>query len=225
MLVSVDGKISTGDTDILDTDSDYRRIKGIKEGLAQYYQLEQKTDVFSLLSGRTMAKIGVNEGKRDATKIIVSFIVIDSKHLTISGVDYFLKRSKTFYLVTTNKHHPAFERKGTDNLEIIYYEERIDFPDLFSRLKRHYNIPRITLQTGGTLSAVLLRNKLIDHVSIVIAPALIGGRQTSSLIDGESLHNVADLTNIKALILKKCDILENSYLHLQYDVINETVID
>ena len=123
------------------------------------------------------------------------------------------------------KKHPAFERKGADNLEIIYYEGKIDLPDLFTRFKQHYNIPRITLQTGGTLSAALLRNKLIDHISIVVAPVLVGGTKTSSMIDGESLHNTGDLINIKALILKKCDVLKNSYLHLQYDVINETVIE
>ena len=225
LLVSVDGKISTGDTDIMDVDTDFARIKGIREGLGQYYRLEQKTDLFSLGSGRTMAKIGVNEGKRDATKLPVSFIIVDNKpHLTSSGIDYFLKRSKTFYLVTTNKEHPAFERKDADNLEIIYYEDRIDFPELFTRLKQRYSISRITLQTGGTMSAVLLREKLIDHVSLAIAPVLVGGRNTSSLIEGESLHNVEDLIKIKALTLKKCDVLDNSYLHLQYDVINETII-
>ena len=87
-----------------------------------------------------------------------------------------------------------------------------------------YGIDRITIESGGTLKAVLLRSKLIDHISIVVAPALIGGSDTSSLIDGESLHSVADIVHIKALALKKCDILDNSYLHLQYDVINETVI-
>ena len=225
MLVSVDGRISTGDTDILDTDTDFPKIKGIREGLEQYYQLEKKTDLFSLNSGRTMAKIGINERKNDTAKTPVSFIVMDSKpHLALSGVDNFLRRSKTFYFVTTNKHHPAFERKDEDNLKIIYYEGKIDFPDLFARFKYLYGIPSLTIQTGGTLNAVLLRSKLIDHVSIVMAPALIGGSATPSLIDGDSLHNAVDLVYIKALNLKKCDILGNSYLHLQYDVINETVI-
>ena len=225
MLVSVDGRISTGNTDIMDIDTDFPKIKGIREGLRQYYQLEKKTDLFSLNSGRTMAKIGVNERKGNVAKTPVSFIIVDSNpHLSLSGVDYFIKRSKTFYLVTTNKEHPAFERTDVDNLKIISYQGKIDFPDLFTMLKHVYGIPSLTIQTGGTMNAVLLRHKLIDHISIVIAPALIGGSNTSSLIDGESLHNAVDLVYIKALNLKKCDTLGNSYLHLQYDVINETVI-
>ena len=83
---------------------------------------------------------------------------------------------------------------------------------------------RITIQSGGTLNAVFVREKLIDHISIVVAPALIGGRNTSTVIDGESLHSEIDLKNIKALKLIKCNILKDSYLHIQYDVINETDI-
>lgn len=37
MLMSVDGKISTGSTDELDVDRDFPKIPGVKEGLHQYY--------------------------------------------------------------------------------------------------------------------------------------------------------------------------------------------
>jgi 2,5-diamino-6-(ribosylamino)-4(3H)-pyrimidinone 5'-phosphate reductase len=229
MLSSVDGKITTGDTDILDTDADFPHIKGIKEGLNQYYQLEQaeqKTALFSLLSGRTMAKIGFNNKTGDVKKIPISFIIIDNKpHLNINGIDFFIKLSKSFYLVTTNRNHPAFKREGISNLTIIYYEHNIDFSDLFKKLKQVYQIPRIVIETGGTLNAVLLRNKLIDHISIVVAPAMIGGEKTTSLIGGESLHSREDLKHIKALNLKQCKNLEHSYLLLQYDVINDTETD
>ena len=41
MLMSVDGKISTGVTDERHVDKDYKKIAGIKEGLAQYYEKEK----------------------------------------------------------------------------------------------------------------------------------------------------------------------------------------
>lgn len=43
MLSSVDGKISTGNSEKLDVDKDYPKIKGVKEGLHQYYEIEQTT--------------------------------------------------------------------------------------------------------------------------------------------------------------------------------------
>ena len=44
MLMSVDGKISTGATDELDVDKDFPKIDGLKEGVGQYYEIEQTTD-------------------------------------------------------------------------------------------------------------------------------------------------------------------------------------
>ena len=218
MITSLDGKISTGCNDSLDVDKDFPKIKGVKEGLKQYYDIEKTTDRHSLNSGRVMAKVGANVPKKDVKKCSVSFIIIDNKpHLNKIGVDYFIKKSKRFILVTTNKSHPAFERK--DELSIIYYKQKIDFKDLFRKLKLDFGIKKITIQTGGTLNAVFLRNNLIDHVSIVVAPCLIGGKETSALIDGKSLSSVKELNKIKALKLKSVKKLKHSYLHLMYDVI------
>ena len=60
MLMSVDGKISTGAADDLDVDRDFPQIPGVREGLHQYYELEQTTDLWTLNSGRVQAKIGAN---------------------------------------------------------------------------------------------------------------------------------------------------------------------
>jgi len=221
MLMSLDGKISTGDVNERDVDTDFPLINGVSEGLNQYYSLEQETDLFSLNTGKTQAKIGVNT-KKDVSKTPVSFIIIDNKpYLTDVGVNYFVKKSKTFFLVTTNKNHPAFQATTSNNLEILYYKNEIDFEDVFHKFKTTYNINAFTIQSGGTLNSVLLRKGLIDQVSIVIAPCLIGGHNTSTLIDGKSLSTVDELSLVKPLVFKSCKALKNSYIHLKYDVQNE----
>ena len=89
MLESLDGKISSGSTDNLDVDKDFSKIGGVKEGLYQYYELEQETDFFSLNTGRVMAKIGVNDKKEYHKKVDVIFVIIDNKpHLNENGIDY-----------------------------------------------------------------------------------------------------------------------------------------
>ncbi len=227
ILQSLDGKISTGDVDNLDVDKDFKRIHGIKEGLSQYYAIEKTTDPHSLNSGKVMAKIGVNTRRDEPEKMGCSFIIIDNRpHLTEAGVKYLSKWVKTLYLVTTNKNHPAFKLKDTlNNLKIMTYQSKIDFDDLFKQMKNKFFADRITIQSGGQLNSELIRRNLIDEVSIVIAPCLIGGRETQSLIGGESLHDENDLKNIKSLVLKQCRVLENSYLHLTYKVTKDTVID
>jgi 2,5-diamino-6-(ribosylamino)-4(3H)-pyrimidinone 5'-phosphate reductase len=221
MLMSLDGKISTGNSDVLDVDKDFPKIKGVKDGLYQYYEIEKTTDIHSLNSGRVLAKIGMNDPKKDIIKTIVRFIVIDNSHLALTGVDNMLNRSKTLYLATSNPKHPAFERSNAENLEILYYKNKIDFTDLFEKLGSKYRVKRITIQTGGALNAEFLRQGLIDKISIVVAPVLIGGKDTSTLIDGESLHTIHDLQMIRALKLEKITQLKDSYIHLRYKVLND----
>ena len=50
MLMSVDGKISTGAVDELDVDREFPRMNGMKEGVYQYYEIEKTTDLWSLNS-------------------------------------------------------------------------------------------------------------------------------------------------------------------------------
>ena len=87
MLMSVDGKISTGSVDALDMDRDFPTIDGLRQGLGQYYDIEQTTDLWSLNSGRVQQKMGVNEAPMPA-KGPVSFVLVDNHHLTGHGVDH-----------------------------------------------------------------------------------------------------------------------------------------
>ena len=217
MLMSVDGKISTGASDHLDVDKDFPKIAGVKEGLHQYYEIEQTTDLWSLNSGRVQAKIGINTADMP-NKTPVSFVVIDNKHLKELGIRYFCALSKQFVLITSNKNHPAFKIEE-DNLHIIYQNE-LSLEDVLTKLKSEYSCKRITIQTGGTLNGLFLREKLIDYIDIVIAPILIGGKDTSTLIDGKSLLSESELSKLGVLKLQECVVLENSYLRLRYEVIH-----
>ena len=217
MLMSVDGKISTGATDDLDVDKDFPKIKGVNEGLHQYDEIEQTTDLWSFNSGRVQEKMGVNK-KKIPRKTPVSFVVIDNKHLNENGIRYFCALSKEFVLITTNTRHPAFNVED-ENLHIIYQNE-LSLKDALIKLKSEYGCERITIQTGGTLNNLFLREKLFDYVDIIIAPVLIGGKDTSTLIDGKSLTEECELSKLGVVKLQECVVLENSYIRLRYEVIH-----
>lgn len=216
MLESLDGKISTGSNDNFDVDKDFPNITGVKEGLYQYYELEEKTDLFSLNTGRVMAKIGVNERTDYREKMDVSFIIIDSKpHLNEHGIDYLCRWVKKLFLVTTNKEHPVFNL-DYDNLEVLYYDEL----NLSKMLEDLYDegVDRLTIQSGGNMNGLFIRNDLIDYVDIVIAPILIGGGDVSTLVDGESIKNADELELLRPLELLECNKLDDSYIELKYKV-------
>lgn len=221
MLESLDGKISSGSSDDLDADKDFCKIDGVKEGLHQYYELEQETDIFSLNTGRVMAKIGVNDRKEYHEKIdVVTFVIIDNKpHLNENGIDYLCHWVGKVLLVTTNKNHIAYSLKNKyDNLEILYYKT-LDLKQLLEDLYSKYNVENLTIQSGGTLNGMFVRNKLIDFVNIVIAPILVGGKDVATLVDGESIADESELNKLMPLELLECNKLEDSYIQLKYKVL------
>jgi 2,5-diamino-6-(ribosylamino)-4(3H)-pyrimidinone 5'-phosphate reductase len=226
LMQSLDGKISTGDVDTRDQEKDFPEIKGIKEGNYQYYDLLLKTDRHALISGKVLAKVGVNLREKVENYKDVSLIIVDRKpHLTHKGVNYLINSFKSIYIVTNNKNHPALEFTCKKEVNVIFYPNEINIEDFFVKLKQDFKIDKISIQSGGTLNSLFLKQNLLDHVSIVIAPCLIGGKSTPTSIDGIAPQTDDDLFNIKALTLKKCEVLKHSYLHLFYDVINDTIIE
>ncbi|MFX0003598.1 MAG: dihydrofolate reductase family protein [Promethearchaeota archaeon] len=226
LMQSLDGKISTGAVDERDQEVDFPKIKGIKEGNYQYYEFLFKTERDALISGKVLAKIGVNSREKADDHKDVSLIIIDRKpHLTSKGMDYLIKSFKSIYIVTNNNNHPAFALSEKRELDIIYYPDEINIEDLFVKLKHDYKIKKLSIQSGGTLNALFLKEKLIDHLSLIVAPCLIGGKTTPTSIDGKAPKTEEDLFNIKALTLKKCEVLKHSYIHLYYDVINDTIVE
>ncbi len=79
LLVSVDGKITTGECDNLDSDRDWTRILGVKEGIHQYYDIERSVALCSLSTGRVMEKVGINSRTRAPIKDDrLTFFLIDT---------------------------------------------------------------------------------------------------------------------------------------------------
>lgn len=215
MLMSVDGKISTGASDALDFDKDLPKISGVCEGLGQYYEIEQTTDLWSLNTGRVQAKMGVNE-KPMPEKGPVSFVLVDSKHLTEHGVRYFCALSERFVLITTNPNHPAFGVRA-ENLSIIL-QKTLSLEEALARLKSDFGCESLTVQSGGTLNSLFLREKLLDFVDIVVAPVLVGGKDVPTLIDGSSLTLEGEFSKLGVLTLEEAQVLKHSYLRLRYRV-------
>ena len=110
-----------------------------------------------------------------------------------NGIDYICNWVEGLILITTNKNHIAYSLTDKyDNLDILYYE-KLDLTKLLEDLYSKYNAERLTIQSGGNLNGLFLRNNLIDYVNIVIAPLLVGGKDVSTLIDGESISSSKDL--------------------------------
>ena len=61
------------------------------------------------------------------------------------------------------------------------------------------------------MNGIFLRKGLFDFVDIIVAPVLIGGEKTSTLIDGDSITTKEKLSKLGVLRLISCVQLEDSY--------------
>ena len=218
MLTSLDGKISTGCTDELDFDRDLASIDETKSGLSQYYSIEQATDDWCLCTGKTKSKVGVNKPIERPKKISASIAVIDNNHLNETGVRNLLNTYLDVVIFTTDRHHPATRLKSSHLSVHLFMELTMD--RVLSTLYGEHGCTRLTIQSGAHTNSEFIRSHLIDYVDIVVAPVIVGGDKTPSLVGGESNRTVEDLSNLALLELDKCIILNNSYVRLRYKVKN-----
>ena len=99
----------------------------------------------------------------------------------------------------------------------MFYEE-LDLKKLLEDLYSKYNVDKLTIQSGGNLNGLFVRENLIDYVNVVIAPLLVGGKDVSTLIDGKAIESNRDLDKLRALELIECNKLDDSYVQLKYKV-------
>ena len=101
----------------------------------------------------------------------------------------------------------------------IILQEKLSLADALMILKERFGCERLTIQSGGTVNGLFLREKLFDFVDVVVAPVLIGGKDTATLIDGRSLQSRDELNQLGVLRLIEATPLQDSYLRLRYQVI------
>ena len=146
MLMSVDGKISTGVNDELDVDTDFPIIDGLKEGLHQYYEIEQTTDLWAFNTGRVQEKMGVNL-KDPPAKSPVSFVILDNPKLKdydaakkIAGKKK-LAESRSplekFYEEDSKRFNETGESIGGNNKEAKIWKKKQEY-------KRNRKKPKLT---------------------------------------------------------------------------------
>jgi 2,5-diamino-6-(ribosylamino)-4(3H)-pyrimidinone 5'-phosphate reductase len=64
---------------------------------------------------------------------------------------------------------------------IVAGEERVDLRRALRTLYAEYGIRSLRVDSGGALNGALLRAGLVDEVSLLVAPALVGGESPQSM--------------------------------------------
>ena len=146
----------------------------------------------------------------------VTMVVVDREHLVQKGVRWLSKKYNRVIITTTARQY-QLDVSSYSNVELLHYDE-LSLRGLFNVLKEDYGCERLTLQVGGTLADALFKARVVDHISLVVAPIIIGGKNTPTLVDGRGVESFTNMRLIPTLHLVKAEVLKENYLHLIYDV-------
>jgi 2,5-diamino-6-(ribosylamino)-4(3H)-pyrimidinone 5'-phosphate reductase len=101
---------------------------------------------------------------------------------------------------------------------IVAGKNRVDLREALEQLNARYGVKTVRVDSGGILNGVLLRAGLVDEVSLLISPALVGG------ISPRSMFRAPDLTSPQGVIqLRFIDVqvLEGDTVWLRYEILKD----
>lgn len=83
-------------------------------------------------------------------------------------------------------------------------------------LSARYGVKTVRVDSGGVLSGVLLRHGLVDEVSVLIYPSLVGGTSLRSIFRAPDLESPEGAISLRLMYL---ETLQNDLIWLRYEVV------
>lgn len=115
---------------------------------------------------------------------------------------------------TPNEHLSYLRRVGVDI--ITAGTDHVDLRAALEALCARHGVERVRADSGGTLNGVLLRLGLVDEVSLLVAPVLMGDDASRSFLNAPAL---AAASGYPALKLAQLQRLAGDNLWLRYEVV------
>ena len=98
---------------------------------------------------------------------------------------------------------------------LILGEEHVDLRAALETLAERYGVRAVRVDSGGILNGVLLREGLVDEVSVLLHPYLVGGMSPSSLFKAPDLTSPEGIIPLK---LTHVETVGEGVLWLRYEV-------
>jgi 2,5-diamino-6-(ribosylamino)-4(3H)-pyrimidinone 5'-phosphate reductase len=98
---------------------------------------------------------------------------------------------------------------------IISGDDHVDFNSAFEILNSQYKVKVIRVDSGGILNGVLLRAGLVDEVSILISPSLVGGFSPNSFYRAPDLKSSEGVISLNLVHFER---LREDIIWLRYKV-------
>ncbi len=142
--------------------------------------------------------------------------VVDSR----GRIKYWNKLRETGYwreiIVLCSDSTPEDYIKYLKGIDIRYLKvgsNKVDFHIALKRLYNDFDAKVVRVDSGGTLNGILFRQGLVDEVSTIVYPYLVGGKTSSSMFKAKDLVSANGIINLKLLDTRKVrgDLIWNRY--------------
>ncbi len=125
-------------------------------------------------------------------------IIVDSRLRTPASARIF-SFPGPIIIATTERADPRRAAEIKCRAELITAgKERVDLNTLLQELAKR-GFRRVLLEGGGTLNWSMLRAGLVDELRIAIAPFIIGGGDTITLVEGEGASSMEEAIQLELI--------------------------
>ncbi len=116
---------------------------------------------------------------------------------------------------STPKEHLDYLKKRHVDC-IIAGDDHVDMRAALEELSARYGVKIVRVDSGGILNGVLLRQGLVDEVSVLIYPSLVGGVSPRSIFRAPDLESPEGAIPLRLMHL---ETLQNDLVWLRYEVV------
>ena len=99
---------------------------------------------------------------------------------------------------------------------IIAGDDHVDLRAALEELNARHGVKVVRVDSGGTLNGVLLRAGLVDEISVLINPCLVGGTTPRSFFRAPDLTSPEGVIQLEMIHFEQ---LEGDVVWLRYDVV------
>lgn len=211
------------------------RMDGVEAqiDMGLYYQTAASWNADAMLSGSSTMLVGMGgveepplgaetSGPKELHPLAVPYLVVaDSRGRfhqwrALQAQPYWREVVALCSHATPHRYMEELEQAGVRS--IIAGEERVDFRQALEELNQRFGVQTVRVDSGGTLNGVLLRAGLVDEVSLLLAPLLIGGETPRSFFVAPDIHGPEQAIPLR---LFHCEQLESGVLWLRYEIVEK----
>ncbi len=189
------------------------RMDRLTIDMERYYSLipTWKEDC-TLCGSETMLQAGLAEwehdGSSDPSNPIIAVVDGRGRFKGWSNVapSPFWSRGVALSTTRTPQEHLELVRSSGADV-IVAGDEHVDLRAALSELASKYGVRTVRVDSGGTLNGALLRAGLVDEVSVLVHPQLIGGRSPSSFLIADDLGSGEEAVGAELMAVERLDDL------------------